>query len=105
MEQPNLTYINDLSGDNLEFRAKLIGILKKELPEEINCYSEQMANTFFSEAAQSVHKLKHKISILGLEKSYYIAEEYESDLKNNSTNLAVDFENILKVMQEFVNRL
>ncbi|MDD2675394.1 Hpt domain-containing protein [Flavobacterium petrolei] len=105
MEQPNLTYINDLSGDNLEFRAKLIGILKKELPEEINGYSEQMANTIFVEAAQSVHKLKHKISILGLEKSYYIAEEYEVNLKNNSTSLRADFETILKIMQEFVNRL
>jgi hypothetical protein len=29
MEQPNLNYINELSGDNLEFRTKLIGILKK----------------------------------------------------------------------------
>jgi HPt (histidine-containing phosphotransfer) domain-containing protein len=105
MEQPNLNYINELSGDNLEFRTKLIGILKKELPKEIIGYSGEMENTNFLEAAQSVHKLKHKISILGLEKSYYIAEEYESDLKNNSTNLAVDFENILKVMQEFVNRL
>jgi HPt (histidine-containing phosphotransfer) domain-containing protein len=105
MEQPNLTYINDLSGDNLEFRAKLIGILKKELPEEINCYSQQMANTIYSEAAQSVHKLKHKISILGLEKSYYIAEKFEANLNNNLTGLRADFENILKIMQEFVNRL
>ncbi|MFV8332023.1 Hpt domain-containing protein [Flavobacterium sp. XS2P14] len=105
MEQPNLNYIDELSGDNLEFRTKLIGILKKELPKEIIGYSGEMENTNFLEAAQSVHKLKHKISILGLEKSYYIAEEYESDLKNNSTNLAVDFENILKIMQEFVNRL
>ncbi|SHM04153.1 histidine kinase [Flavobacterium xinjiangense] len=105
MEQPNLTYIDELSGDNLEFKTKLIGILKKELPNEIKGYSEEMATTNFSEAAQSVHKLKHKISILGLEKSYYIAEEYEINLKNNSTNLNADFENILKIMQEFVNRL
>ena len=105
MEQPNINYIDELSGDNLEFRTKLIGILKKELPKEIIGYSEEMKNSNFLVASQSVHKLKHKISILGLEKSYYIAEEYESNLKNNSTNLAVDFENILKIMQEFVNRL
>jgi hypothetical protein len=29
MEQPNLNYINELSGDNLEFRTKLIGIQKE----------------------------------------------------------------------------
>lgn len=105
MEQPNLKYIDELSGDNLEFKTKLIGILKKELPEEIKEYVAEIQNSNSSAAAQLVHKLKHKISILGLEKSYYIAEEYESNLKNNSTKLAVDFENILKIMQEFVNRL
>ena len=35
MEQPNLEYIDKLSGDNIEFRTKLIGILKKELPQEV----------------------------------------------------------------------
>lgn len=105
MEQPNLKYIDELSGDNLEFRLKLIGILKKELPDEIQVYTNEMQNDSLSAAAQSVHKLKHKISILGLEKSYYIAEEYEDNLKNNSTTLAVDFESILKIMQDFVDRL
>lgn len=105
MEQPNLNYIDELSGDNLEFKTKLIGILKKELPEEIEGYTNEIQNVNFSAAAQSVHKLKHKISILGLEKSYYIAEEYENNLKNNSTSLDADFENILKIMQDFVDRL
>ena len=105
MEQPNLTYIDELSEDNIEFKSKLIGILKNELPNEIKGYREEMENNNFAKATQSVHKLKHKISILGLEKSYYIAEEYEGNLKNNSTSLNADFENILNIMQEFVNRL
>lgn len=105
MEQPNLNYIDELSGDNLEFKIKLIGILKNELPKEVKDYSEQMGNANFYQASQLVHKLKHKISILGLEKSYYIAEEYEVNLRNNSTNLDADFKNILKIMQEFVNCL
>jgi hypothetical protein len=58
----------------------------------------------FVQMAQSVHKLKHKISILGL-KSCYLAEEYESNLKNNSTNLHSDFESIFKNMQDFINLL
>ena len=105
MEQPNLYYIDDLSGDDLEFKTKLIGILKKELPAEINGYSEEMASNSFSDAAQSVHKLKHKISILGLEKSYYIAEEYEHNLITGTTILKFEFETILKSMQEFVDCL
>lgn len=105
MEQPNLNYIDQLSGDNVEFRTKMIGILKKELPEEIGVFRKDMAAENFSFAAQSVHKLKHKISILGLEKSYYIAEEFEDNLKDGSVELDADFETILKVMHEFVNRL
>lgn len=102
MEQANLNYINELSGDNSAFKQKLISILNTELPEEIGLYHVHRNQSDFSQMAQSVHKLKHKISILGLEKSYYIAEEYENNLKNNSTELQADFEIILKNMQDFV---
>ncbi|MEZ7500206.1 Hpt domain-containing protein [Flavobacterium sp. Arc3] len=105
MEQPNLNYIKELSGDNLDFKNKIIAILKKELPDEIALYTQEYANANYLLAAQSVHKLKHKISVLGLEKSYYIAEEYENNLKDNSTDLNADFENILKSMQDFVSHL
>jgi HPt (histidine-containing phosphotransfer) domain-containing protein len=105
MEQPNNNYINEISGDNLEFKTKIITILKQELPVEIALYKNQLLNNDFLEAAQSVHKLKHKISILGLEKSYYIAEEFENNLKKNSTLLHSNFEAILKGMQQFVLEL
>jgi len=105
MEQPNINYIDQLSGDNLEFKAKMIAILKRELPEEISIYQHQLLQNDLREAAQCVHKLKHKISILGLEKSYYIAEQFEEQLKNKNTVLQTDFEAILKVMQQFVLEL
>lgn len=105
MEQPNLEYINQLAGDNQEFKSKIIAILKKELPEEIELYKNYISNTNYVLAAGSVHKLKHKISIFGLEKSYYIAEEFEENLKENSTHLQSDFESILKRMQDFLDTL
>ena len=105
MEQPNLNYINELSGDNLDFKSKMIAILKRELPEEIEMYKNHIQNDVNSLAADMVHKLKHKISILGLEKSYYLAEEFENGLKNNSLQLQPQFENILASMIEFVESL
>lgn len=105
MEQPNSEYINQLAGNNAEFKSKLIGILKKELPEEVEIYHQFITQQNFKLAAGSVHKLKHKVSILGLEKSYYIAEEFEENLKVNTTNLQTDFEKILKRMQNFVDEL
>lgn len=105
MEKANLNYINQLAGDKIEFKNKTIGIIKKELPEEIAIYEEYKAKKDFFLMAQAVHKLKHKISILGLEKSYYIAEEYEDNLKNSTTYLQADFEDVLGLMQEFVTLL
>lgn len=105
MEQPNLNYINEISGDDTEFKNKMIGILKKELPLEIELYHEKLQANQWVEAALMVHKIKHKISILGLEKSYYIAEKFEINLKNNSTDLIQDFEAVLQSMQNFVANL
>lgn len=105
MEKPNSSYIDQLSGDNEEFKAKIIGILKKELPEEVALYENQIQTKNLKLAAESVHKLKHKVSILGLEKSYYIAEEFENNLKEKSTKLQPEFEIILKAMQDFVDTL
>ena len=41
MEQPNCNYINQLSGDNIVFKDKMLAILKRELPEETDIYQEQ----------------------------------------------------------------
>lgn len=105
MEKPNLNYIEQLAGDNSEFKAKMIAILKSELPEEILAYEDQMLQKNVLQAAQSVHKLKHKISILGLEKSYYLAETYEENLKNESVSFQEEFETILEEMLNFVKTL
>jgi hypothetical protein len=105
MEEANLNYIDELSGDNLDFKTNIIFIIKRELSNEIEIYNGHKKKLNFVQMAQSVHKLKHKISILGLEKSYYLAEEYEGNLKNNTTNLHSDFESILKNMQKFVTLL
>ena len=105
MEIPNMSYINTLSGGDESFKARLIFIVKNELPIEITEYQKNIKNNFFKEAAENVHKLKHKISILGLETSYQVAIDYEENLKISSIALKEDFEAILETMTRFVNQL
>ncbi len=105
MEQPNLDYINDLAGNDSAFRQKLISTIKRELPLEIAEFNDNLQGGNFVYAAGNVHKLKHKISVLGMEKSYYLAETFEGNLKNNNSDLQKDFQNILKTMQEFADSL
>ncbi|KGO79176.1 histidine kinase [Flavobacterium beibuense F44-8] len=103
MEQPNLNYIDQLAGDDAPFRQKLIDTIKSELPTEIDTYKSYLSADNYNATAGSVHKLKHKISVMGMEKSYYIAEEFEKNLKNNSLDLQADFEAILASMQNYID--
>ncbi|MFM2213204.1 MAG: hypothetical protein RL427_467 [Bacteroidota bacterium] len=105
MEQPNLDYILKLSANDERVKSKLINTMKFELPLEIDAYFVSIHLKKTAQAAACVHKLKNKIGILGLEEGYHIAEEYENQLKNREKKLQVEFENILTLMQNFVNSL
>ena len=105
MEQANTKYLDELCGGDAAFLSKMISINKTELPQEITSYSELLNKKQYQLTANCVHKLKHKISVLGLEKSYYIAEQFENNLKNGSTALQDDFEKIATKMQDFVANL
>ena len=105
MEAPNLNYIKNLCGEDQDFENKIIEIIKKELPEERKTYERFVFGDNYKDAAEIVHKLKHKISILGLEKSYGIAVDFEKNLLNESKVLQKEFEKILTSMTNFINLL
>lgn len=105
MIQPSLTYIEELADGNEAFKAKLIEIVKQELPEEIELYYKHVEAQLYSEAAKDVHKLKHKISILGLEKEYHLAVAYEEALREDHCDGKIQFEDILSAMSLFVKSI
>jgi len=105
MEQPNLLYIKNLSGGDKAFEDKLISIIKKEYPQEKNIYLKNIKALNLEEAANNVHKLKHKISILGLEKSYEIANNFEIKLKDNCLDGQNNFEIILNTITRFLKTI
>ncbi|NMH88726.1 Hpt domain-containing protein [Flavivirga sp. Y03] len=105
MEQPNLSYIYSMSGGDKDFEKKLINIIKAEFPEEKKTYYKNINSDNFNKASENVHKLKHKISILGLEKSYEMAVDYENNLKKASTVGRKDFDAILQLITDFINTL
>jgi len=103
METPNLDYIYKMSGGDVGFEQKMISIIKTELAKEKEQFKEAMAASDHEAAAQMVHKLKHKISLLGLEDSYKKAHQFEDDLKEDSKVLEGDFIDILNNMTTFIN--
>lgn len=104
-DQPNLNYINSLSEGDKSFEMKILDIIKKEFKEEKNTYYNNMKNDNFKLCAENVHKIKHKISILGLEKSYEIAERYENNLREENYELQNRFSDILNKVTNYLNKL
>ncbi|MBT8185897.1 MAG: Hpt domain-containing protein [Eudoraea sp.] len=103
-EIPNLSYINELSKGDASFTNDIIAIIKKELFEEVSNYRQHLKKENFTKTAGYVHKICHKIRILGLEKGYKIAEKYNSDLLDSNLKLKTEFENILSAMLQFIKK-
>lgn len=105
MEQPNQSYINSLSGGDEAFKQKLIDVIKSEYPEEKEVYVNNYNAKNYKLAADNVHKLKHKISILGLEKGYEVAVAYENNLLDGSIDQKEEFEAILYSITNYLKTL
>ena len=105
LDTPNLSYIKELADGDTDFEANLITILKKELPKEKEAFIESIRLKNYQNSAEHVHKIKHKISILGLEKSYNFAITFEEELKNGNSENYDTFLSILQNMGEFLTTI
>lgn len=105
METPNLNYIDQLSGDDLEFRNTFIKILQDEFPVEKLEYLDNIISGNFEATAQNVHKLKHKMNILGLEQSYKLAVIFEEELRLGNDRLKDDFMTIMNTIENYLKTI
>ncbi|SHG69696.1 Hpt domain-containing protein [Flagellimonas flava] len=104
-EIPNLDYIKEISGGNEEFEKKFLNIIQTEFPKEMNDYLDFLESNDLEESAKIVHKIKHKLGILGLTGGYKLAIKYEEDLKYGNTNLREEFQEILAAVEEFILKI
>ncbi|WP_339813963.1 Hpt domain-containing protein [Zunongwangia profunda] len=101
-EKPNYSYISQLSGGDKNFEEQLLDVVRLELPLEIENYKNHLKTTDFMRAGDDVHK----ISILGLEKSYQVAIDHEDKLREGVVDpeLFSQFEKILDAMTTFIQK-
>lgn len=104
-EIPNLDYIKEIAGGNEEFEKKFLSIIQVEFPKEKEDYSNLLNSGELEESAKVVHKIKHKLGILGLSNGYKMAIKYEEDLKIGNTALKEDFEGVLNAVEEFILKI
>lgn len=102
---PHLGKINEIADGDLFFKNKMIAVLKNEFPKERELYFNLIQNKNYIETAEIVHKLKHKINLLGFVKGYKITKDYEDELRNNKPTLKTDFEAILNIINNFLTTI
>ncbi len=105
MEKPNLKYIEEIAAGDASIKKTLIDIVKQEFPEEAEEYYKSLELKDFEELASNVHRLKHKISILGLVNNYEVANKFEHNLKEKSLDGVEDFEKILKLIFNYLKTI
>ena len=105
MTIPNLDFIKELSNGDLAFEQKFIQILKQEFPLELEEYQSHIDKAQFNEAAMNVHKIKHKLSILGLMDDYELAIKHEEGLLNGDPQWKNDFLRTLEKVDEFIKTI
>ncbi|WP_298417699.1 Hpt domain-containing protein [uncultured Kordia sp.] len=105
MEQPNLTYIEQLARDDDSVKQTLINVIKTEFPEEKKDYYTSLEKKDYKKIEENVHRIKHKISILGLEQSYKLANTYEHNLREKKMDGVDDFEQILHTITAYIKTI
>ena len=104
-ERPNLNYIAALAGEDIEFQERFIQIVKTEFPQEIALYYKHIKLNDFLAASHDVHKIKHKINIIGLDQSHALASQYEEELRDGKTDMQLQFDGVLKLMENYIKRI
>lgn len=104
-EQATLNYIKQIAGNDSVYQAQLLGIIKAEFPEEKAQFLDFYNAQDYVQSAEMVHKLKHKINIFGLEKSYIIAKDFENQLRDNNNQLFSKFLTILEHIETYLDSL
>ncbi|SDS04882.1 hypothetical protein SAMN05216503_1815 [Polaribacter sp. KT25b] len=107
MEKPNLIYIDKLARGDESIKKTLIDVIKSEFPGEKEEYYQSLKNKDFRKIEDNVHRIKHKFSILGLEKSYKMANEFEHNLREQVLNLKEekDFDKILIAISKYLKTI
>ncbi|WP_299158403.1 Hpt domain-containing protein [uncultured Tenacibaculum sp.] len=105
MEQPNLSYIDQLARGDDSVKNTLINVIKEEFPEEKKEYIESLEKKEYKKIEENVHKIKHKISILGLEKSYEEANKFEHNLREDNLEGFENFDKTLQTISEYLKTI
>lgn len=100
-EQPNLSMIQEISSDQ-DFQKSILQTIRKEFLEEVKLFEDNFTSQQYENAAIHVHKIKHKVALLGLKQGEQLTDEFEKQLKKGKTQLHKQFLEVLQKIHVYL---
>ena len=104
MQTPSLQYINDLADRDQSFALEITTLLKEEFPKDVKLFYQRVEENDLFGIASSVHKIKYKFGLLGLEDDLLIASKFENEIKTGNKALLIQFESILLKIDRYLKK-
>ena len=104
MQTPSLQYIKDLADGDQSFVLEITTLLKKEFPKDLKLFYHRVEENDLFGIASSVHKIKYKFGLLGLEDDLLIASKFENEIKTGNKALLIQFESILLKIDRYLKK-
>ena len=101
-ETPNLSYVEEIAGDDCDFTQRFVKRFKEEFLWEVGMYLRYIKKKEPRAAAEIVAKSKYKLSMLGLENAFDFANSHEENLHLGDISMHSDFQKILRKVGEFL---
>ncbi|NNE75877.1 MAG: Hpt domain-containing protein, partial [Pricia sp.] len=102
-EQPGLDYVVELVGTkDFDFEQKFVALLKAEFTSDLGEYLYHIRIDEPRAAAEIVHRIKYKLSVLGMERAFAFAEMHKERLHLGDKSFDSDFKGILKTISNFL---
>lgn len=105
MQEPSLEYINDLADGDQSFVLEITTLLKSEFPKDLKLFYKRLEENDLKGVASSIHKIKYKFVLLGLEEDVIIASTFENEVVKGSKELLIKFEEILLKTNQYLQTL
>ncbi len=105
MQTPSLQYINDLADGDQSFVLEITSLLKKEFTKDLKLFYKRLEENDLKGVASSIHKIKYKFGLLGLEEDVIIASKFENEIKTGNKELLIKFEEILLKINQYIQTL
>ena len=104
MQTPSLQYINDLADGDQSFVLEITTLLKEEFPKDVKLFYQRVKENDLFGIASSLHKIKYKFWLLGLEDDLLIASKFENEIKKGNKAILIQFESILLKIDRYLKK-